>query len=132
MPRTTAPLGAPVVLVVDDDWSIVMLLEAQLERRYVVVKCLDPLDALARCEASPVAALVADWHMPGFSGLELLEVLQQKHPTVRRVLVTAAPREPEVREGLASGLVELLIEKPWGRDELVDGLAQLLASPPAL
>ena len=127
MPHGTAPKR---VVVVDDDYVIVQLLASQLAPAgYYVVTCLDPLDALTRCETDHIAALVADWHMPGFSGLELLEVLQQKHPQVRRVLLTAAPSEPEVREAVSSGLVQLLIEKPWGRGELLSRLASLLASP---
>lgn len=125
MPRTTAR-----VLVVDDDLSVVQLLANQLEEAgYDVVWCLDPLDALAQCEQSRIDLFMTDWHMPGFSGLELLEVLQQKYPRVRRALVTAAPDEPEVREGLASGLVHCLLEKPWGRSELLGAVAAVLSEP---
>jgi two-component system chemotaxis response regulator CheY len=130
MPHTTA---APNVLIVDDDLSITTLVEAHLSGAgYDVITCLDPLDALARCEGGSVAVFISDYMMPGFSGLELLEVLQQKHPLVRRILLTAAPSEPEVREALASGLVERLIEKPWSRAELLAAVSSLLASPSRL
>lgn len=116
MPRTTAPR----VIVVDDDWGVIQLVQAQLSNaNFFVLPCLDPLDALSRCESGDVSVFITDFMMPGFTGLELLEVLQQKHPSVGRILLTAAPQEPEVREAVASGLVEYLISKPWGRAELV-------------
>lgn len=127
MPRTTASK----VVVVDDDYGVVLLVETQLEHAgFDVITCLDPLDALARCEAGDIDVMVSDWMMPGFTGLELLEVLQQKQPQVARVLLTAAPQEPEVRQALASGLVEYLIAKPWGRSELVSAVRAACADRP--
>lgn len=125
MPRTTAPK----VVVVDDDYTIVLLVEQQL-RGFEVITCLDPLDALARCEGGDIDVLITDWMMPGFTGLELLEVLQQKQTLVRRILLTAAPQEPEVRAALASGLVEYLIAKPWGRNELLSVVRAACATRP--
>lgn len=125
MPHATAPK----VLVVDDDWSVVTLVEVQLTQvGYDVITCLDPMDALTRCETDDIGVFVSDFMMPGFTGLELLEILQQKHPRVRRLLLTAAPHEPEVQAGVRSGLVEQLVEKPWGRGELIASVRGLLAS----
>lgn len=127
VPRTTAPK----VVVVDDDWSVVQLVELQLKNAgFEIITCLDPLDALARCEAGDINVFITDFMMPGFTGLELLEVLQQKHPLVARVLLTAAPQEPEVRQALTSGLVEHLISKPWERAELLSAVRAACANRP--
>ena len=107
------------VLVLDDDWSVVRILQHQLERDgHETSCCIDALDALAKLERVEFRIIFTDWHMPGFSGLDVLTVVQQKFPRVRRVLVTAAPNEPEVREALRDGLVDALLEKPWGRMDL--------------
>lgn len=127
MPRATAQR----VLVVDDDYSVVSLVEIALSRtlpNVEVIGCLDPLDALAQCATGRIRVFISDYQMPGFTGLELLEVLRQKHPEVRRLLLTAAPREPEVREAVQAGLVEWLIEKPWGRGELSSAVTAALSS----
>jgi CheY-like chemotaxis protein len=126
MPHTTA---APQILVVDDDLVITQLVAGQLNAvGYCVITCLDPLDALTRCATDDITVFITDWHMPGFSGLELLEVLQQRHPQVRRVLLTAAPAEPEVRAALTEGLVQALVEKPWTRSELARVVAEQVAA----
>lgn len=129
MPRTTACK----ICLVDDDYSVVSLIEIMLNKAgFDVVVCLDPLDALAQCEAGNIGVLISDFMMPGFTGLEVLEVLRQKYPTVVRVLLTAAPQEPEVREAMASGLVEHLLEKPWGRSELLRVVQAACAASQAL
>lgn len=123
--------GFRQILVVDDDWWVLRLLEDTLTKAgYSVLTCLDPLDALNACEVHGVGLVIADWHMPGFTGLEVLEVLQQKYPRIRRALVTAAPNEPEVREAVASGLVQFLVEKPWGRRDLLEAVGAALYRPP--
>lgn len=127
MSRTTA--SACRVCVVDDDYGVVQLVELQLERAgFVVTPCLDPMDALARVELGDIDVLVTDWMMPGFSGLELLEVLRQKHPHAGRVLLTAAPQESEVRQAQADGLVQQLVPKPWSRVELISAVRAACAT----
>lgn len=117
----------------DDDYSVTAIIETMLVKAgYDVTVCLDPLDALAQCEVSRVNVFISDFMMPGFTGLEVLEVLRQKYPTVVRVLLTAAPQEPEVREAMASGLVEHLLEKPWGRSELLRVVQAACAASQAL
>lgn len=128
MARTTAQHR---VCVVDDDFDVVRAVRIMLTKSgYTVSTCLDPLDALALCEVGEIDVLITDWHMPGFSGLELLEVLQQKHPQVGRVLLTAAPHEPEVRQAVREGLVQALVEKPYARVDLVSAVKLALAAPP--
>ena len=109
-----------LVLALDDDAIITQMLRRQLEAdHHDVVTCLDALDALARMERRPlVEVIITDWHMPGFSGIDVLTVVEQKFPDVRRILVTAAPGEPEVEEAVRSGLVQYLLVKPWSRLEL--------------
>lgn len=120
MPRTTAHGRAGRALLIDDDYFVIHAIEVVLQKHgYEVISCLDPLDALAQCEATDIGIFISDFMMPGFTGLELLEVLQQKYPQVVRLLLTAAPQEPEVQAALRSGLVEFLIEKPWGVSELL-------------
>lgn len=112
------------IVVCDDDWNVVRALQIILEHAgHEVIMCGDPLDAIDKVEAEQtgsnrVTAIISDWQMPTFDGLEVLEVIQQKCPNVRRILLTAAPNEPEVQAGVKSGLVQFLVEKPWTRGEL--------------
>lgn len=106
---------------------VVEFVRKLLEREgHECVMCLDPLDALAKLKADrSIVVVITDWHMPGFSGLEVLEVVRQERPDVRRVLLTAAPQEPEVREAVREGLVQALVAKPFGRVDVRHALRGL-------
>jgi CheY-like chemotaxis protein len=102
------------LLVVDDDLTITNVLRDVFERLgHDVRTCNDGLDAIALLDAQIFDAVVADWQMGAFSGLDVLEVAWQKCPLARRILVTASPTEPEVLEALRTGVAEVLLEKPW-------------------
>lgn len=117
------------VLCVDDDFGIPLLIKKMLSvvPNLEVITCMDPMDALDKIAANPdIKAVITDFMMPGFTGLEVLVVVQQRSPNVRRILITAAPNEPEVREAVKSGLVEYIIDKPMGRGQLKAALKGLL------
>jgi putative nucleotidyltransferase with HDIG domain len=90
-------------------------------------------EALAAMEAEPFDVLVTDMRMPGMSGAQLLEQVQQRHPgTVRIVLSGQADMESAMRSVSVS---HQFLAKPCGAETLenvVDracGLAQLLQDP---
>ncbi len=115
----------PRVLICDDDWDVTSALKAIIERlgNYEVIVCLHPLDALAQMENDlRIRVIISDFMMPGLDGVELLTVVQQKFPDVRRVLITAAPTEPEVRGAVLNGTVQYLVSKPWSRLDLKQAL----------
>lgn len=116
------------IVLVDDDWDVVSALRAIIERLgpYEVVACMHPLDALAQLENDlHIKAIISDFMMPGLDGVELLTVVAQKFPDVRRILITAAPTEPEVRGAVSLGIVQHLVSKPWSRGDLKFALSGL-------
>jgi CheY-like chemotaxis protein len=79
-----------VVLVVDDESSILETLSLQLRRHHRVVTAADGAEALRFLEKSgPVAAVISDMRMPGMDGIELLRQVQVMYPDTTRVLHTA-------------------------------------------
>jgi CheY-like chemotaxis protein len=110
----------PRVVGVDDDWTIVLMMRDQIESiGYEFIGCIDPLDALAQCAIGDKFAILSDWMMPGgITGLDLLEGVSNKAPSVFRVLVTAAPNDPEVAEAMGLGIVQALLDKPYGLGDL--------------
>jgi CheY-like chemotaxis protein len=84
------PPADSVVLVVDDESSILETLSLQLRRHHRVVTAADGAEALRFLEQSgPVAAVISDMRMPGMDGIELLRHVQVKYPDTTRVLHTA-------------------------------------------
>lgn len=121
----TEPDSRPLVLVVDDDLTI-----AQMVGRVAEFTGCSPVIETSSLRAAEhvwkgVAAIITDYMMPGLDGLELLEVFRQGAPKVRRILLTAAPGEPEVAAALRSGLAQRVISKPPTLSDLENALAWL-------
>ncbi|HYN92485.1 MAG TPA: response regulator [Pilimelia sp.] len=81
---------APVVLLVDDEPTVLATLDHQLSRDYRVVTAPDGPAALAELDREgPVAVVISDMRMPGMDGIELLGEVRRRHPDTTRMLHTA-------------------------------------------
>jgi CheY-like chemotaxis protein len=113
--------GAPHILVVDDDDSMVSVMTACL-RDYRVSACVDPDDALVILQNEPVDLLVADFVMPQMPGDELVHRARSLRPTLRAVIVTgyvaAVHRIADVG----------ILEKPFTRQELLSAVTGQMAA----
>jgi PleD family two-component response regulator len=82
------------ILIVDDESSYVESVRELLRAKYRVLGTTDPLEALRILEEQEVHIVLADQRMPGMSGLELLRLVRDKHPSVIR-LITSSLFGPE-------------------------------------
>jgi two-component system nitrogen regulation response regulator GlnG len=78
------------VWIVDDDRSIRWVLEKALSRENIPWQSFASADeVLTALDHYTPQVLVSDIRMPGMSGLDLLERIKQRHPTVPMVIMTA-------------------------------------------
>jgi CheY-like chemotaxis protein len=70
--------------------------------------------------------VILDWHMPGMTGMEILEQLWVVNPNVKVILATGlgAPREMDAI--LKSGHIVSLLQKPYLVKDLQSEIARLL------
>jgi len=84
-------------------------------------------DALcAAVDAASADLLILDVHMPGTSGLELMERLRQRGAVPPVILMTGDPTAQVRARAAVSGAFALL-EKPFPGDELVSLVRRALA-----
>jgi len=104
------------VLVVDDDPSVVFVLEEILRAGgHGVVSTLDPRNALELLPGVEVALI--DRHMPGEGGESLIERIRSENPCLSVILLTADA--PARGRALAEAVGAFgVMEKPVDIDEL--------------
>ncbi|HVE28679.1 MAG TPA: response regulator, partial [Mycobacteriales bacterium] len=132
----TGRVARPALLTVDDDPSVSRAVARDLRRQYgegyrVVRAESGPqaLDALReiKLRGEQVAVLLADYRMPGMSGIEFLEQAMDLFPLARRVLLTAYADTDAAIQAINVVDLDHYLLKPWDPPEeklypVVDGL----------
>jgi thioredoxin reductase (NADPH) len=120
------PEGRPVLVTVDDDVSVSRAVARDLRRRYGenyrILRAEDPqqaLDALreVKLRGDAVAAILADYRMPGLNGIEFLEQAMDLFPRARRALLTAYADTEAAIAAINVVDVDHYLLKPWDPPE---------------
>jgi putative two-component system response regulator len=114
------------VLVIDDEQIIRdLMLEILEEAGYEAVGAPTAEQALELLADPEFKLVVSDVIMPGLSGLELLEEVRARRPSLPVVLVTGAGTYSTLSEALARG-ADGLVMKPFSHGEFRDAVASAL------
>ena len=105
-------------MVVDDErlvrWSISNGLKKDAHE---VSTARDANEALQKAENQPFDVVIVDYRMPGMNGIELLQILKQRCPHTKVIMLTAYKRELDPQLIVDMGAWECL-EKPFVVDEI--------------
>lgn len=124
--RSNVNNSRPTIFVVDDDAAVRDALKLLLRSVGHAVETFGSgqefLDAYA--EDRP-GCLVLDIRMPGMSGLELQERLNEKHCILPVIFITGHGDVPMAVEAMQAGAVDF-IQKPFRDQDLIDRINQAL------
>ena len=113
------------VLHVDDDEAYSGLVQRRFERTHDDVDVtteVDPTRVLSRLEhGTAVDAVVCDYRMPGITGVELLEQVRGRWPTLPFVMLTGEGSESIAMEAIHAGVTDY-----FRKDEAGERLALLI------
>jgi CheY-like chemotaxis protein len=115
------------IMVVDDETSILMLIEISLKRSgFEVITVDNPFRALDLLEESTPDLLILDMMMPGMDGLELCQKIRSRPQTAKTpVIVFSALNDSKNREISSAAGANAFITKSEQR-ELVSKIKSLL------
>ncbi|MBW2146883.1 MAG: sigma-54-dependent Fis family transcriptional regulator [Deltaproteobacteria bacterium] len=116
------------ILVVEDELNMRRVLRAMLSREgYHVQLAKDGVDAVQQLMVQPSRVVLADLKMPRMDGMELLEHIQQHHPAIPVVILTAFGTVDTAVEALKKGAFDY-ITKPFDQDDLLMTLRKAVKS----
>jgi thioredoxin reductase (NADPH) len=116
----------PVIVSVDDDPSVSRAVARDLRRRYGernrIVRAESGEQALEalrqmKLRGDQVAILLADYRMPGLTGIEFLERAMDVYPYARRVLLTAYADTSAAIDAINIVDLDHYLLKPWDPPE---------------
>src|SRR5690349_13335631 len=121
-------MTAKKILAVDDERSIVRLIQVNLERRgYQVSMAFDGKQALEKIQAERPDLILLDVMMPYMDGFEVLRWLKQDPDTrnIPVIMLTAKASDADVFMGWSSG-VDCYLTKPFNPVELLRFVERIL------
>lgn len=106
---------AKSILFVDDELMSTKWFEKTFGKDYNIYCANSAGDALTLMQlyGNDIAVVVTDFRMPECDGLELLQTLNQTHPWVVKILVSAYADKNLVMNAINQQLVFRVLEKPW-------------------
>ncbi len=122
----TGRVARPAILTVDDDPSVSRAVARDLRRQYGegyrIVRAESGQQALEalreiKLRGEQVAVLLADYRMPGMSGIEFLEQAMDLFPNARRALLTAYADTDAAIQAINLVDVDHYLLKPWDPPE---------------
>ena len=112
-------MRASKILLVDDELDFLETLVLRLKKRKMHVTGVQSgEEALQTIDQDPVDVVILDVKMPGMEGIQVLEEIKRRHPSVEVIMLTGHANIEAANQGLKLGAFDYLI-KPVDMEELL-------------
>lgn len=116
-----------LVFVLDDEPAVRDSLCELLESEHYQVRAFgSPSEFLQSPDSKQKACLILDLKMPEMHGLDVLQAVMQRKPSLPTIVLTAYAEVPSVVSAMRTGAVNLL-EKPCSDDQLLEAVRDAIA-----
>ena len=115
-------MSAPRILLVDDQRDVLKLLHSTLSSLAHELEIIDAPsgeEALLEASRSKIDLLIADYRLPGITGVELLHKVRARYPDSRTILITGLTDRKAREEILNAGAVAVF-DKPIPLTDFLD------------
>lgn len=117
----------PCVVFVDDDAGNRQAFRAAFRDQMEVHTVGTAAELWQVMDQYPVDVVITDQRMPGVRGSDLLAQVRERHPMVRRMLMTGYADLEAIVEAVNNGGVTRYFAKPWVHEQVVRAVDQAYA-----
>jgi UDP-3-O-[3-hydroxymyristoyl] N-acetylglucosamine deacetylase len=118
-------MKTPVILLVDDEASIIHSLRGTLEDEGLIVLCAsDGLKAMEIIKSQPVDIVFLDIWLPGMDGLEILKAIKDFNAAIEVVMMTGHGTVSTAVQAVKQGAFDFF-EKPFSLDMVIDSIRRI-------
>lgn len=118
--------ATPVVYVVDDDDAVRSAMQLLIDSIGLACETFaSAVEFLAAYDAERLCCLVSDIRMPGMSGLELQQLLNERQIDIPLIFITGHGDVSMAVSAMKSGAVDFL-QKPFRDQDLIDRIQKAL------
>jgi len=121
-------MSAPRILLVDDQRDILKLLRSTLDtltHELEIIEAPSGEEALLETSRGKVDLLVADYRLPGITGVELMHKIRARYPDVRVILITGMT-DRKIREEILNAGAVAVFDKPISLTDFLDAVERSL------
>jgi DNA-binding response OmpR family regulator len=118
----------PCILIVDDQREVSRLLKSALEtieHGLDVVEAPSGEEAILESSRRKIDLLVADFRLPGITGVELTKKMQARNPAMKVILITGVT-DPKIRADIAKAGADAYFTKPVPMADFLDAVERTL------
>jgi DNA-binding response OmpR family regulator len=117
-----------ILIVDDEDQMRKYMLEVLRGEGYALSEASGGKKAIRQIQRKAFNLVISDVVMPGMDGLELIQEIRKRHPTLKILAISGAGwNTPDIYLGLAMGYgADAILLKPFGSNRLIDKVASLL------
>ena len=106
------------ILYVDDELNNLLSFKALFRLKYNLYLAQNINETAAILENNTIHILLTDQKMPAITGLEFVEIIENKYPDLVCVLITGYAPERDVNRAINSGKLYACLAKPWDEAQL--------------
>ena len=112
--------GAKKILVVDDaDFMRMMLRDILSTEGHQIIEAQNGMECLNMLETEQVDICILDINMPVMGGIQTLEILREKYPELKVIILSIECTEETVRKTLSLG-ADGFVAKPFQASSIVE------------
>ena len=121
-------MSSKAILCVDDEVIVLLSLRQELKKTFgdtfiyeqatnaeIALEIIDELYG----ENIRIILIISDWLMPGMKGDEFLELVNNKHPDIKAIMITGQADEEVLEKMEQNSYMISIMKKPWDSRELI-------------